>query len=141
MSFMRRKKGLPVRASDVMSTPPVTAEETTSIEDVAKKMFENDVSSIMVVDTAGRLVGIVTEKDVVGAVAIGKIGSNIPVARFMKENPITVSPDTPLDEVLEKMRRFNIRHLPVVDKDRKPVGMVSQRDLLDVVLTLLKIIS
>uniref|UniRef100_A0A7C2BLK4 CBS domain-containing protein n=1 Tax=Thermosphaera aggregans TaxID=54254 RepID=A0A7C2BLK4_9CREN len=141
MSFMRRKKGLPVRASDVMSTPPVTAEETTSIEDVAKKMFENDVSSIMVVDTAGRLVGIVTEKDVVGAVAIGKIGSNIPVARFMKENPITVSPDTPLDEVLEKMRRFNIRHLPVVDKDGKPVGMVSQRDLLDVVLTLLKIIS
>jgi len=141
LSFMRRKKGLPVRASDVMSTPPVTAEETTSIEDVAKKMFENDVSSIMVVDTAGRLVGIVTEKDVVGAVAIGKIGSNIPVARFMKENPITVSPDTPLDEVLEKMRRFNIRHLPVVDKDGKPVGMVSQRDLLDVVLTLLKIIS
>ncbi|WP_448577526.1 CBS domain-containing protein [Thermosphaera sp.] len=138
---MRRKKGLPVRASDVMSTPPVTAEETTSIEDVAKKMFDNDVSSIMVVDTAGRLVGIVTEKDVVGAVAIGKIGSNIPVTRFMKENPITVSPDTPLDEVLEKMRRFNIRHLPVVDKDGKPVGMVSQRDVLDVVLTLLKIIS
>jgi FOG: CBS domain len=104
-------------------------------------MFENDVSSVMVVDPTGRLVGIVTEKDVVSAVAIGKIGSNLPVARFMKENPITVTPDTPLDEVLEKMRRFNIRHLPVVDKDGKPIGMVSQRDLLDVVLTLLKIIS
>ncbi|WP_227410970.1 CBS domain-containing protein [Thermosphaera chiliense] len=138
---MRRRKGLPVRASDVMSTPPVTAEETMPIEEVAKKMFENDVSSVMVVDNTGRLVGIVTEKDVVGAVAIGRIGSNLPVARFMKENPITVGPDTPLDEVLEKMRRFNIRHLPVVDKDGKPVGMVSQRDLLDVVLTLLKIIS
>lgn len=141
MSFMRRRKGLPVRATDVMSTPPITAEETMPIEEVAKKMFENDVSSVMVVDSTGRLVGIVTEKDVVGAVAIGKIGSNLPVARFMKENPITVSPDTPLDEVLEKMRRFNIRHLPVVDKDGKPIGMVSQRDLLDVVLTLLKIIS
>jgi CBS domain-containing protein len=138
---MRRRKGLPVRATDVMSTPPITAEETMPIEEVAKKMFENDVSSVMVVDSTGRLVGIVTEKDVVGAVAIGKIGSNLPVARFMKENPITVSPDTPLDEVLEKMRRFNIRHLPVVDKDGKPIGMVSQRDLLDVVLTLLKIIS
>jgi CBS domain-containing protein len=124
-----------------MSTPPITAEETMPIEEVAKKMFENDVSSVMVVDSTGRLVGIVTEKDVVGAVAIGKIGSNLPVARFMKENPITVTPDTPLDEVLEKMRRFNIRHLPVVDKDGKPIGMVSQRDLLDVVLTLLKIIS
>lgn len=141
MSFMRRRKGLPVRATDVMSTPPITAEETMPIEEVAKKMFENDVSSVMVVDSTGRLVGIVTEKDVVGAVAIGKIGSNLPVARFMKENPITVTPDTPLDEVLEKMRRFNIRHLPVVDKDGKPIGMVSQRDLLDVVLTLLKIIS
>jgi len=141
LSFMRRKRGLPVRASDVMSTPPVTAEETLPIEEVAKKMFENDVSSVMVVDNTGRLVGIVTEKDVVGAVAIGRIGSNLPVARFMKENPITVGPDTPLDEVLEKMRRFNIRHLPVVDKGGKPVGMVSQRDLLDVVLTLLKIIS
>lgn len=141
MSFMRRRKGLPVRATDVMSTPPITAEETMPIEEVAKKMFENDVSSVMVVDSTGRLVGIVTEKDVVGAVAIGKIGSSLPVARFMKENPITVTPDTPLDEVLEKMRRFNIRHLPVVDKDGKPIGMVSQRDLLDVVLTLLKIIS
>lgn len=141
MSFIRRRKGLPVRATDVMSTPPITAEETMPIEEVAKKMFENDVSSVMVVDSTGRLVGIVTEKDVVGAVAIGKIGSNLPVARFMKENPITVTPDTPLDEVLEKMRRFNIRHLPVVDKDGKPIGMVSQRDLLDVVLTLLKIVS
>ncbi|ADG90370.1 CBS domain-containing protein [Thermosphaera aggregans] len=141
MSFIRRRKGLPVRATDVMSTPPITAEETMPIEEVAKKMFENNVSSVMVVDSTGRLVGIVTEKDVVGAVAIGKIGSNLPVARFMKENPITVTPDTPLDEVLEKMRRFNIRHLPVVDKDGKPIGMVSQRDLLDVVLTLLKIIS
>ena len=141
MSFMRRRRGLPVRATDVMSTPPITAEETMPIEEVAKKMFENDVSSVMVVDPTGRLVGIVTEKDVVSAVAIGKIGSNLPVARFMKENPITVTPDTPLDEVLEKMRRFNIRHLPVVDKDGKPIGMVSQRDLLDVVLTLLKIIS
>lgn len=141
MSFIRRRKGLPVRATDVMSTPPITAEETMPIEEVAKKMFENNVSSVMVVDSTGRLVGIVTEKDVVGAVAIGKIGSNLPVARFMKENPITVAPDTPLDEVLEKMRRFNIRHLPVVDKDGKPIGMVSQRDLLDVVLTLLKIIS
>jgi len=141
LSFIRRRKGLPVRATDVMSTPPITAEETMPIEEVAKKMFENDVSSVMVVDSTGRLVGIVTEKDVVGAVAIGKIGSNLPVARFMKENPITVTPDTPLDEVLEKMRRFNIRHLPVVDKDGKPIGMVSQRDLLDVVLTLLKIVS
>ncbi|MEM0378142.1 MAG: CBS domain-containing protein [Thermosphaera sp.] len=141
MSFMRRKRGLPVRTSDIMSTPPVTAEETTPIEEVAKKMFEHDVSSVLVVDSAGRLVGIVTEKDIVGALAIGKIGSSIPVARFMKENPITVNPDTPLDEILEKMRRFNIRHLPVVDKDGKPVGMVTQRDLLDVVLTLLKIIS
>jgi len=141
LSFMRRRRGLPVRATDVMSTPPITAEETMPIEEVAKKMFENDVSSVMVVDPTGRLVGIVTEKDVVSAVAIGKIGSNLPVARFMKENPITVTPDTPLDEVLEKMRRFNIRHLPVVDKDGKPIGMVSQRDLLDVVLTLLKIIS
>jgi CBS domain-containing protein len=141
LSFIRRRKGLPVRATDVMSTPPITAEETMPIEEVAKKMFENNVSSVMVVDSTGRLVGIVTEKDVVSAVAIGKIGSNLPVARFMKENPITVTPDTPLDEVLEKMRRFNIRHLPVVDKDGKPIGMVSQRDLLDVVLTLLKIIS
>ena len=141
MSFMRRRKGLPVRATDVMSTPPITAEETMPIEEVAKKMFENDVSSVMVVDSTGRLVGIVTEKDVVSAVAIGKIGSNLPVARFMKESPITVTPDIPLDEVLEKMRRFNIRHLPVVDKHGKPIGMVSQRDLLDVVLTLLKIIS
>jgi len=141
VSLFRRKRSVPLRVSDIMSAPPITIKETESVEKAAKLMFENNTSSVIVVNSDGLLTGIVTAKDVVAAVALGKIGQDIPVARFMKENPLTISPDAHITEALEKMREFNVRHLPVVDKNNKPVGMVSVRDIMDILLTLLKIIE
>ncbi|ADV64948.1 CBS domain-containing protein [Desulfurococcus mucosus] len=141
MSLFRRKRSLPLRISDIMSTPPITIKETEPVEKAAKLMFENNTSSVIVVNNDGVLTGIVTAKDVVAAVALGRIGQGIPVGRFMKENPLTISPDASITDALEKMREFNVRHLPVVDKDNRPIGMVSVRDIMDVLLTLLRIIE
>jgi len=141
MSLFRRRRAVPLRVRDIMSTPPIVIQETEPVEKAAKVMFENNTSSVMVVNKEGVLTGIITAKDIVAAVALGKIGQGIPVGRFMKESPLTISPDASITDALEKMKEFNVRHLPVVDKDNKPVGMVSVRDIMDVLLTLLRIIE
>ncbi len=68
-----------------------------------------------------------------------KVGKNYPVWMFMTENPITVEPGTPIIDALKLMRDANIRHLPVVDKEGKPVGMLSFRDLVEAIVTLLSV--
>ena len=56
---------------------------------------------------------------------------------FMTENPITVNPGTPIMDALKTMREANIRHLPVVDKEGKPVGILSIRDVVEAIMLLL----
>ncbi len=62
-----------------------------------------------------------------------------PVWMVMTENPVTVSENSTLVEVLDKMRNLNVRHLPVVDSSGKLVGIVSFRDLIDVVAFLMSL--
>ena len=120
-----------------MSTPPIVVDRDKSLEEAAKLMRENNIGSVIVVSKDGTIEGILTERDIVFAVAEGKIGKNFPVWMFMSENPLTVSPGTPVIEALRMMREANIRHLPVVDKNKKPVGMISIRDIVEAVMMLL----
>lgn len=137
MPLLRRRRRIGLRAADLMTTPPVTIGLNEPIEEAAKKMYENRIGSLLVVDEHGKLAGIVTERDIIYAVARNKVGKKLPVWEIMTENPVTVNPDTPLIEAVEKMREANIRHLPVVDEEGKPVGMLSLRDILDYLMTIL----
>ncbi len=137
MPFIRRKRKLPLRVEDLMSTPPVTIDRDEPLEKAAKLMYENNIGSVIVVGKDGRIEGILTERDLVFAIARGKIGRNMPVWMFMTENPITVNPGTPIIDALKTMREANIRHLPVVDKEGKPVGMLSLRDIVEAIVVLL----
>lgn len=141
MPIIRRSRKFPIRVADIMSTPPITAKDNTPVEEVAKIMNENNIGSVMIVDSGGHLTGIITERDLIFAIANMKIGKNLPAYMIMTENPITIEPDTPIDEALQKMRENNIRHLPVVDPEKKPVGMVSLRDVIDAILTFIKVFA
>ncbi len=137
--FFRRRK-IPLRVSDLMSVPPIIASEDTPIEKIAKIMWDNRVGSVMITDSEGVLVGIVTERDVLYSVANNKVGKGLPAYMVMTENPVTVTPDTLLINAIDKMRKVNVRHLPVVNNENKPVGMLSLRDVTDVLLTLFHLI-
>jgi CBS domain-containing protein len=76
-----------------------------------------------------RLVGILTERDIVAALAEGADPKTTPVADYMTELPVTVSPDDDLTVAARRMAELGVRHLPVVDGQRL-VGMLSIRDLL-----------
>jgi CBS domain-containing protein len=80
----------------------------------------------------GRLVGIITERDMVRAIADGLDPQQARAEVVMTADPATVDADEEVAMVAVKMMRLGVRHLPVVNKAGKPVGLVSARNLVGV---------
>ncbi len=135
--FKRYTRRPSLRASHVMSSPPIVVGEEASIIEAASIMRERGVGSLIVVDGRGRIVGVLTERDVINSLAVGKACSGGRVGEVMSRNIIVASRDESLESIVEKMREANVRHLPVVGDDGKPVGIISSRDVLDLILTLM----
>ncbi len=136
------RKELPLLARDIMSSPALTVGEKTPLREAAKMMCENRVGSILIVGSDGKLRGILTERDV--TCAASKEERELPVCdapvwEFMTPDPETVPPEAPITEVLERFRELGVRHLPVVDKEGKPVGVISIRDILALMEVLFRI--
>jgi CBS domain-containing protein len=108
--------------SDILSVAP---EDT--IGEAAQKMVDREVSSVAVSDY-GRLIGILTERDLTRAVAGRTHSSEARVREWMTADPITVSEDTSAAEAAQTMLEHGFRHLPVV-ADGRAVGIVSIRDV------------
>ncbi len=101
-----------------------------SLEWTVKAMRRHRVGSMMVLDRTGTLVGILTERDVIGAVVThGRIGLRLPAEDIMTRHVITCTPDQSVETVHALMERHGVRHLPVMDGDRV-IGLVSVRDTL-----------
>ncbi len=100
-----------------------------SVLDCAKVMAEIHVAAMIVVDDEGRLIGIVTERDLVQRLlAKERDPAKTPVGSIMTGNPDTLAPEDAAMDALELMQSRNYRHLPVVE-DGRCVAMVSIRDL------------
>lgn len=76
-----------------------------------------------------RLVGILTERDVVAAIADGADPATTRVVDYMTDKPVTIDPDEDLEAAVRRMAMLGVRHLPVV-KGGQQLGMLSIRDLL-----------
>ena len=121
---------VPKLIPDVVSGQTIRAlRPADSAHDAARLMREHDISAIVVLDDAGSLVGIVTERDLTRrVVADDRLASSVRVADVMTATPTTASPADSPYEALEAMLKRRVRHLPVIDGERV-VGMVSMRDL------------
>lgn len=119
-----------------MTQASVTDAPSDSLKDAASRMWQQQTGSLLVMDD-GRLVGIITERDVMKAVARGLPIDTTPVSAVMTGNVLTVPPTATLHEAARHMAVRWIRHLPVVD-DGQVVGVVSQRDLVGVLAALNK---
>jgi CBS domain-containing protein len=114
-----------------MSRDLLTVEPGLPLTEVAKRMVAKDVGAVLVtVDE--RLVGILTERDVLRAVARG-IDESTTVADWMTRDPETLDPDESTEHAAVLMIHGGFRHLPVTEGD-DVVGMLSIRDLMRVVL-------
>jgi len=97
---------------------------------VAKAMVERQISSILVLDDDGKLIGIITERDFTRCFAVeGVDGEKTTAGDIMTRDIETLSPDDSAFSALELMELRRFRHLPVVDAAGRPLGIVSIRDL------------
>ena len=99
-----------------------------SLSDVARQMRLEDCGSAAVMRD-GRLLGIITERDLVQAIADGINPRETTAALFMSADPTTASPGDDVAVVAMRMIALGIRHLPVVDAAGRPIGMLSARGL------------
>jgi CBS domain-containing protein len=112
--------------ADLMVKDVLTVEPSDTIGEAAEKMNDANVGAVVVVEDMVRIVGIVTERDLMRAVAARARAAEARVRHWMTPDPVTIEPDTPIAEAAEIMFTRNFRHLPVV-KDGRPLGIVSLR--------------
>jgi len=121
------------RLREVMSTPVLTAPDTLTLAEAVRKMYEARVSSIVGIDEAGRAAGIFTERDLLRVLSNdGPSGLDVSLAETMTRPVATVPADAYVYVALARMTRLGLRHLVVVDDDRRPLGMITGRALLKV---------
>jgi CBS domain-containing protein len=120
-----------MQVRNLMKRPVVAVEPEESLEAAAKAMTEHNIGSV-VVERGEAMVGIITERDVLRAVAAGEAGT-ARVGDYMTADVVTASPNWDVTVAATEMTNRRIRHLVVWEQDH-PVGVVSVRDVLQVFL-------
>ena len=114
---------------EVMTSNPCTIDVDKSVAYAAKMMKDEDVGLAPIVE-GDRLIGTLTDRDIaVRVVAEGKDPQTTSVREVASTNVVTVQPDQDLGEALQLMASHQVRRLPVVERDRKLVGVVAQADV------------
>ncbi len=131
-SALRKKVSLRFSVYDAVTREPITVRPEVKVIDAVKLMASNDVGFLPVVDDDKRLVGVISEFDVMRIVANG-LDLNVSVRDVMKVNPVVARRDVTLRDAAELMVRHNIRHLPVTDESGRVIGVVSVRDVIRLV--------
>ncbi len=116
-----------MRVSEIMTNAAVTDQPDDTLSEAASTMWRQQTGSLLVIDGED-LVGILTERDVLKAVATGANLTDTRISEVMTKDLVTVGPQTSLREAAKVMADRWIRHLPVMGGG-KLVGVVSQRDL------------
>jgi len=118
------------RVADLMTAPIVAVPATATVAEAARTMIERHVSSVAVLDDAGRLQGIVTEHDVMRTIVRDSAHPALGVAEIMGTPVHGIDADALVYRALARMARLGVRHLPVIDEAGRPLGMLTARSLL-----------
>lgn len=151
-----------MQVRELMSSPAITVSPTTQIREVARIMRGNVISGVPVVDDAGKLLGVITEMELIARNApvheptyLAVLSALIPVnleeyrqykeqlrqalatnaLELMRDEVETISPDASIEEALESMLNPEVTMLPVVE-DGRVIGVVTRTDLVRLIETL-----
>ncbi|WP_049574281.1 CBS domain-containing protein [Streptomyces sp. SBT349] len=117
-------------AADIMNPGAQWIPEMETLDRAAQLMRELDVGALPVSDENQRMCGIVTDRDiVVHAIAAGHDPAQVTAGDLCRGTPRWVSSSASVEEVLQEMETHQIRRLPVIDGDKRLVGMISEADL------------
>ncbi|WP_088007122.1 CBS domain-containing protein [Indiicoccus explosivorum] len=116
-----------MKVSEIMTTNVETCSPDTQIQEVASMMTELDVGSIPITED-GRLVGILTDRDIVTRGIASQFSLDTPVRQILSDNMVTSWPDMDVEEASQLMAEAQVRRLPIVEND-KVVGIVALGDV------------
>jgi len=114
-----------------MRQGPLVMSETGPVCEAVQAMCAAAVSSVMVCDRQGLLVGIITEQDISRRVAF-KVAPAIPLSDVMTAPVLSISANDYLFRAIARMRRYGLKHMPVVDDEGHPIGMIDLHDAMAV---------
>ena len=124
--------------SELKRSEAVTVPPDAPVQRALDLMRKRRASAVLVVErrSARRVVGIFTERDLLGRALPVRGWAKAPVRRFMTPSPETLRPADPVAYAFNKMSVGRFRHVPLVDGDGRAVGILSSRDLVDLVVEL-----
>lgn len=119
-----------MRAQDLMSHPAVTCQVNDPLSIAANLMWTHDCGALPVVRDDGKLAGMITDRDIcMAALTQGRRLDEILVNAAMAQHVITASPTDAIIDVEERMAEHQVRRVPVIDAERRPLGVLSTNDL------------
>ncbi|OGM96302.1 MAG: hypothetical protein A3B86_04130 [Candidatus Yanofskybacteria bacterium RIFCSPHIGHO2_02_FULL_38_22b] len=143
-----------VLAKDIMTQEVVSVKPDTPLLDVAKILAEHNFDGVPVIDDQNHLIGLVTEYDLINKTSAVHLPTlqivlrnlpefrkeeahfqeeilNLKVSDIMNKDPITITSDVPYDQVIKLFKdHHRVNPIPVVDKDKKVIGVISRFDVL-----------
>jgi len=119
-----------MKAFDLMTTNVVATRESTTGTEISTRLLIGEFNGVPVIDNNIRVIGIVTAADILRAVRQGKNLDTVSATDIMTRNPVVVKRDTEIDEIIDIMLQRVIVLVPVVDDDKKLIGVVARLDIL-----------
>jgi len=101
-----------------------------SLKEAIKQMDKAGLQVLIVVDSESRILGIITDGDMRRAI-INKVDFNEPVKAIMNKNPVTIYFSDDKNKALKLMKKYHIKHIPIVDRENKVTGLILWKDFLD----------
>jgi CBS domain-containing protein len=120
-------------AKDIMQQSVLAATPRASLRDVAIQLVNNQISGMPVAADDGRVIGVITEADIVRALLEGKRLENLSASDVMTGPPITVDQNASLEDVMKSLEDNRIVRVPVTN-DNALIGIISRRDIMKAIL-------
>lgn len=119
-----------MKVEELMTRIVATCDPDDTLEDAAAVMRDHDCGVVPVVRDDGRVIGVVTDRDIcMAALETGQQLASIPVPSAMSRAVLVCMPDDDVRHAEEQMRRAQVRRLPVTDAERRIVGILSMNDI------------
>ena len=131
----------PTEVADVMTGKVVTLSPHHGFNEVTNLMNDRSFRHCVVVDNQGRVVGVISDRDILRALARNPNSRTKSLEQIMTRNPITVKRNTPIIDAVSKILSKRINCLPVIEDDGSVCGIVTSTDLLKSYLKLLELVQ
>jgi predicted transcriptional regulator len=124
------RKNSEATVADYMTTRMTTMDRKNSVLDMAKRIVDRNISSVAVTDDKDRIIGILTERDIVKAIANGVPPDGITVGSLMSQPVVSIEKGSSVGDAARLMAQRKLRHLLVEDIDnREIIGIITVTDL------------